>query len=296
MRRKLIILSGMVLMVMLAIVGSAASQGGPIVAGSAAPIRLKSGTFSPTLGETIAIPESLSVGQIAEGSFNYYIVQFDGPITEAYKSQLTDLGVGIRGYIPDYAYKVRMTPAQARSVSQLSEVTWVGNFQPAYKLSPNLLLDGTQMFRVRLEADGSASAIANEVAATGAQVASQNDGFLLIAANESQLNAVAQIAEVAWVENFTLREKHNEYGAGVIIGANTANASGYDGSSQIAAVADTGLGGGTASTAHADIPSSRITAIQDFPASSASFCYNVTNDGAVDVDSGHGTHTARVCR
>ncbi|KAA3656817.1 MAG: hypothetical protein DWQ04_30000 [Chloroflexi bacterium] len=292
MRRKIIVLSGMVFMVMLAIVGSAASQRGPIAQESAPPIRLKIGTFTPALGETIAVPETLSVGQIAEGSLNYYIVQFDGPITDAYKAQLSELGVGIRSYIPDYAYKVWMTPAQARSVSQLSHVSWVGNFEPAYKLSPDLILDGTQMYRVRLETDGAASTIANRIAATGAQIASQNDGFLLIAATQAQLNAVAQITEVAWVENFVLHEKHNEYGAGVIIGANTANANGYDGSTQIAAVADTGLGGGTAATAHADIPSSRIVDIQDFPASSGYNCYNAVNDGAVDVDSGHGTHTA----
>jgi hypothetical protein len=60
-----------------------------------------------------------------------------------------------------------------------------------------------------------------------------------------QLDAVASVLDVAWVETFTFHEKHNEYGGGAIIGANTANANGYDGSSQIAAVADTDLGGGT---------------------------------------------------
>ena len=64
-----------------------------------------------------------------------------------------------------------------------------------------------------------------------------------------------------------LREKHNEYGAGGIMGAAVANASGYDGSTQIVAVADTGLGGGTAATAHADIPAARMAAIYNWPGS-----------------------------
>jgi serine protease AprX len=103
---------------------------------------------------------------------------------------------------------------------------------------------------------------------------------------------VAQVADVAWIENFVFNRKHNESGAGVIMGANTANANGYDGSTQTAAVADTGLGGGTAATAHADIPSSRITQIFDWPASDAFLCYDAFPDGAKDVDSGHGTHVA----
>src|SRR5512142_3141901 len=76
-----------------------------------------------------------------------------------------------------------------------------------------------------------------------------------------------------------------------IIGAAVANSRGYDGSSQIAAVADTGLGGGTAATAHADIPASRIVAIYNWPGATDTCFQTITNDGSIDVDSGHGTHT-----
>ena len=59
---------------------------------------------------------------------------------------------------------------------------------------------------------------------------------------------------MAWIENFVLRKKHNDKGGGVIMGAAAANATlGYDGSTQTIAIADTGIGGGTAATAHADI-------------------------------------------
>jgi len=89
-----------------------------------------------------------------------------------------------------------------------------------------------------------------------------------------------------------LREKHNEYGAGSLMGSATANASGYDGSTQIVAVADTGLGGGTAATAHADIPAARVAAIYNWPGSTDSCFKTIYDDGAIDVDSGHGTHVA----
>ena len=76
------------------------------------------------------------------------------------------------------------------------------------------------------------------------------------------------------------------------MGANAANANGYDGAGQIVAVADTGIGGGTAATAHADIPASRIVAVNDWPAPNGALCWTAVNDGAIDVDSGHGTHVA----
>nr|WP_255603134.1 S8 family serine peptidase [Oscillochloris sp. ZM17-4] len=76
------------------------------------------------------------------------------------------------------------------------------------------------------------------------------------------------------------------------MGGTIANNSGYDGSTQIAAVADTGIGGGTDSTAHRDIPASRITAIYNWPGVTDSCFKTITNDGSIDVDSGHGTHVA----
>ncbi|HEX6383565.1 MAG TPA: hypothetical protein VF177_02740, partial [Anaerolineae bacterium] len=173
----------------------------------------------------------------------------------------------------------------------LYSVTWVGLFHPAYKLSPDLVRDGTHLYSVRVERGASAGLVTATIAQSGAEVLAQADNILTVAADSAQLEAIARVTDVAWVQNFTLHEKHNEYGAGGIIGGNTANANGYDGSSQIAAVADTGLGGGTASSAHPDIPSSRVAAIFDWPGVSTS-CYNAINDGAIDVDSGHGTHVA----
>jgi hypothetical protein len=56
-------------------------------------------------------------------------------------------------------------------------------------------------------------------------------------------------------------------------------------------VADTGLGGGTAATAHRDMQTSRITSIFNWPGVTDACFQTIFNDGAVDVDSGHGTHT-----
>jgi serine protease AprX len=276
-------------------IGLVAGQGltGPNQAQSFPPIRLKAGTFTPSQGETLDIPANLKTAvPTRENAVAYYIVQFQGPVMQTWKDSLTELGVSLRGYIPDYAFKVRMTAAQATAVAALDHVIWVGLFEPAYRLSPDLIREGTQLYRIRLEAGSPTADIADSISQGGATLFRRSDDFLVVLAHATQLEAIAHITDVAWVENFTFHETHNEYGGGVIMGANTAHTNGYDGSTQIAAVADTGLGGGTGGTAHPDIPSGRITAIQNFTAADEPLCYDVIADGAQDVDTGHGTHTS----
>jgi hypothetical protein len=257
-----------------------------------AAIKLKAATFRPGLGEQPDIPPGLTIAEPPAGVAGYYLVQFAGPIQSQWKGALETLGADILAYIPDFAYKVRMTPGIAGQVRRLGQVAWVGVFHPAYKISPALNRGGTRLYTVRVEQGAEAGQVRAAIASSGAQVLTGQGKLIRVAADEAQIEAIARVLDVAWIENLVLREKHNEYGAGVILGANAANALGYDGSTQIVAVADTGLGGGTAATAHPDIPASRITAIFNWEAASDPSCYSIIGDGAKDVDSGHGTHTA----
>lgn len=266
-------------------------QAGPLTPNQAASIRLKAATFAPGRGEAAALAPGLSIAGYTEGQRGYYLVQFAGPVDLAMRERLAALGAEALDYVPDFAFKVRMTPAQARQVEQLDGVAWMGLFQPAYKLSPALDRNGTRLYRVRIERGADAGQSAAVIARAGAQVLGRAGQTLLVAADAARLDVIAQVLDVAWVENVAMREKHNETGAGVIMGANTANANGYDGSTQTAAVADTGLGDGTAGGAHPDIPASRVTAIYNWPGVNDT-CWTITNDGAIDVDSGHGTHVA----
>lgn len=256
-----------------------------------AAIHLKAATFAPSRGEAPAIPPGLTIAGYAQGQRGYYIIQFRGPIEQVWKDEVSAAGAELLAYIPDFAFKARMNPAAAARIERLGSVAWVGLFHPAYKLSPDLVRDGTHLYRVRVERGADVGQATAAIAQAGAQIVDRQDTILLVAADSAQLVAIAHVLDVAWVENFRMPQKHNEYGAGVILGANTANANGYDGSTQIAAVADTGLGNGTAAEAHLNLPASRITAIFNWPGSNNN-CYSVIDDGAADVDSGHGTHVA----
>jgi subtilisin family serine protease len=278
-------------LIALALLGASLAQAAPPAQAQQAPIRLKAATFTPTRGEAPNIPPGLMIAGYAQGQRGYYIVQLNGPVVQAWKDQITAEGGEILDYIPDFAFKVRMNPAEARRVERLAGVAWVGLFQPAFKLSPDLVVNGVNLFRVRVERGADAGLATAAVAASGAEVLARENGMLLVGADGAQVDAIAQVLDVAWVENFRFAERHNQIGAGVIMGATTANAAGYDGSTQIVAVADTGIGNGTATGAHPHIPSSRVVAIYNWPGSSDR-CWSITDDGTIDVDSGHGTHVA----
>ena len=220
----------------------------------------------------------------------YYIVQYGGPILQSQADALRKAGAEIMAYVPDFAYKVRMLPAAMSAVSAVDGVTSVSVFEADFKKSPDLAAEG--LYTITIERGVSRADVEAAVAAAGVDVLSAGGRVMTVSGNAAALQDVAQISDVAWIENFEFREKHNEFGAGVIIGANTANGLGYDGSTQIVAVADTGIGNGTATGAHADIPGSRVTAVFDWPTSSAASCYTAIPDGPQDVDSGHGTHVS----
>ncbi|MFH1085327.1 MAG: S8 family serine peptidase, partial [Chloroflexota bacterium] len=271
-------------------VGLLAASGGASVAqsgGRVAPIKLRAGELPAGPGPDRGLAAAPSAGERG-----YYIVQFRGPVEEAWKAELAGLGAELLDYLPEYAFKVRMTPVQAALVRRSAVVAWVGPFQTAHKIKPGIQRDGVRLYAVRIERGLGADASVGALAKLGVQVWAREGQVLLIAVPGAQIEAIAALPDVAWIQDFQIREKHNEYGAGAIIGAAEANTSGYDGSSQIVAVADTGLGNGTTSGAHPDVPASRIAAIYDWTAANAPNCYNVYGDGPQDVDSGHGTPVA----
>ncbi|MBI2333740.1 MAG: S8 family serine peptidase, partial [Chloroflexi bacterium] len=234
----------------------------------------------------------------AAGSQKYFVVQFAGPIEDSWKEAVTAEGGEILDYIPDFSFKVRMNPGIANRVAQLGFVSAVVPFQSEFKFGADLKRDGeANLYRIRVERGSDFGQVRALVAQTGAEILSYDGDLMILAANGSLVDALVEIDDVASINNFYLNELHsasdapayNESG-GNLIGADAAHARGYNGSTQTVAVADTGLGTGVAATAHRDIPSSRIVAIYNWAGVSDS-CWTITDDGAVDVDSGHGTHT-----
>jgi serine protease AprX len=256
------------------------------------PIRLKVGTFRPARGEPSPVPAALRIAGYEQGQRGYYVVQFRGPVTEAAKNQVIAAGAELLGYIPDFAFKARMSPGQARRVRRLASVAWVGIYEPGFKLAPELVRNGTHAYLVRIERGADRAQARAAIAATGATILKHQVDIVMVAADRRQLEAIAHVLDVASVQNFVVRRKLNEYGGGVVMGANAAHLAGYDGSGQTIGIADTGIGNGVASSAHPNIPAARVSAIFNWPGVADACFSTILNDGAIDVDSGHGTHVA----
>ena len=236
--------------------------------------------------------------QLAAGSQKYFIVQFTGPVQQSWKDAVSAEGAEILAYIPDFAFKVRMNPAIAKRLEAQGFVSAVVAFQPEFKFGTDLQRDAEmRLYRVRIESGSDFGLVRSLVARTGAEVLGFENDILVVAANGAFVDAIAQVDDVASISNYVLNQTFSNPSAPAgndtsrdIIGATVANGRGYDGSTQTVAVADTGLGGGTTTTAHRDI-NGRVTAIFNWPGVSDS-CWSIADDGSIDVDSGHGTHTS----
>jgi subtilase family serine protease len=269
-----------------------ATQPQPTSRPSAAPIRLRAGTFSPVRGDAPPLAGDALLPSSRASDPAEYIVQFQGPVLEVWKAGVSEAGATLLEYLPDFAFRVRMRAQDAAQVRRLPFVAWVGAFHPDYKLPAQLAAAGERPVVVRLDRDADVDAVNASLQSSGARVSRLGPTLLMVTARPDQARALARIRGVAGVEPFALRVKHNEFGGGLILGSRLANDSGYDGSSQIVAVADTGLGAGFPSGAHADIPAARVRSIVNRPGV-PDFCFEtIVDDGAADVDTGHGTHVA----
>ena len=259
---------------------------------STAAIRLRAGTFSPVRGDAPPLAGDALLASARAGEPAEYLVQFQGPVLEEWKAAVSEAGATLLEYLPDFAFRVRMQPQDAAGVRRLSFVAWVGPFHPDYKVPVQHAAAEERPLVVRLDRDADVDAVNAALGASGVRAARVGRTLLMVTARGDQARALAGIPGVAGVEPFALRVKHNEFGGGLILGSRLANDSGYDGSSQVVAVADTGLGTGAASGAHADIPAARVRSIVNRPGI-PDFCFEtIVDDGAADVDTGHGTHVA----
>ncbi len=254
-------------------------------------IHLRAGTFDP-LAAGLDIPPSLTYNPAQVEQGETYLLQFTGPVLDEWKAALEAAGAAIGPYVPDYAFLVHLD-AQARStVSGLPFVRWVGPFQPAYKLAPEMDYS-KRSYRVILAPWADKVAAGMELTAFSPQVAEQENGFTAVL-DEQGIQQVAMLYEVIWIEPIHLMSLHNDVGGGTIMGGSTAWSRGYDGSGVSIAVADTGLDTGVIATVHNDF-TGRVANIASWPVQSIDWGCGVpvnvgADDGPADVESGHGTH------
>jgi len=222
-----------------------------------------------------------------------WLVQFNDVVREEWKTALVAAGAELKGYIPENAFLVEATSSQIEEIGALPQVSWVGEYLPAYKRAKPvraLLAKGggeTRDYNVILFRPADVSQMALEIEAIPGTIiigtSPMTDRGLVRATLSS--DAVEQItgwSEVEWVEPYVKPRLLNDVAVKPSL-MNVSNAwttLGLTGAGQTIAVCDTGLDTGNTNTLHPDF-TNRLVWAQ---------ALGRTGDWS-DVDT-HGTHVA----
>ncbi len=239
-----------------------------------------------------------------------YLVQFNGPITTENKSMLDSRGIRVADYIPDNAYMVWATGQQIASL-QDPAIQWKGIYQPAYRLDRNLLQRDSGLVDVRIvmvpfvDSRTCHFLLADIGAVVEKSGASRWQSVFVAKVPATSLNRLASFPGVKWIEPFVAPELHNVEMPDVavyteknglknqvshdIMNVTDVWNAGYTGSSQIAAVCDTGLDVGSISSIHADFYADLDSNGTNDKIIAA---YALGRTGDWSDDNGHGTHTS----
>jgi subtilase family protein/flagellar hook capping protein FlgD len=272
-------------------------------------IRLSAGyEFAPT--EAVpAVPEELARARAAveagsADALEACLVQFAGSPGPAELAAIARAGGAVFSYIPDHAFLVRMTAVARARLAAEPDVAWVGDYQPAYKLS--LLADraATEPRRhmALLFPDADLRAASDRLAARGAAIERLSENginkLVRFRAAGPALAALAALSEVAWIEPVVPLEVFNDSAQWVV----QTNASGnlrvwnmgIRGQGQIVMTSDTGIRTNHDQFRDDAIP---IGDFGDYPAHRKIVAYQRGSNeaGIAFGDHGttyHGTHTA----
>ncbi len=253
-------------------------------------IRLQYATFDPLAGEP-AVPAGQRLS-IQAGRPATYLVQFSGPVREAWKAAVQGAGARLYGYVPDQAFIARMEAATAERVRDLPFVRWVGAYHPAYRLAATLpaTTAAVQAVTVQTLPDADLEALTQQVAAWGGRVQDRAvtaiAGYLRLELPGARLLDLAALDGVLWVEPYFVPTLDNDVGGGTIMRAGeTRNTLGLYGAGQTVCVADTGLDTGTTGAAMSDDFEGRIVEGQ-------AICGDFGGRTTWNDFDAHGTHVA----
>ncbi len=173
-------------------------------------INLRFQSFDPVLGQP-EVPQALR----STAKMQMHIVQFAGVPTQADRDAIAVAGGKVIGYLPVNAYVVRMTAGQAADVDAHKTVRWIGGYQPAYRLEPELIKQqawlNVQPVRYNIvvaDKHIDKPALGQKIQAIGGTVDNEQTGSLLftVTLTGPQLMQAAGMDEVLWIDRWSAPE------------------------------------------------------------------------------------------
>ncbi|MBK7622873.1 MAG: S8 family serine peptidase [Kineosporiaceae bacterium] len=267
-------------------------------------------------GRTRSHPAYTGARRLAPGP-HHYLVQFVGPVKQEWLDQVAAAGGELVDTRAAFTIVVRADESAITAIAGLECVRWTGHLPPAARvdlaadaaadeeaapprtrLLPHSIV--VEFFTPR-EARSGRSALR----ALGAKVTADESASGIVVIEQPEGTAVQQrrfvealsaVHGVRSVRRRTVNRISNDVATSIMRAVPSAGlaAPGLDGSGEVVGICDTGLDVGTTSPAHPDF-AGRVKAVLSYPIS-PDFTPYVKNpgadDGAADLDSGHGTHVA----
>ncbi len=248
-------------------------------------IHLRSGSFDPLA----AVPEAGAAAQPGAGE---YLLQFTGPVEEAWLAGAEAAGARLYGYVPDFAFIASLEAEAVERVRALPYVRWVGPYLPAYRLSPDLgagalrSASGPQPLSVQALPAASLPDLEAAVQALGGRVVERASTglshYLQVDLDPARAASLAALPGVLWVEAYHPPQLTNGAAAEILRVDRVRPALGLYGEGQVIAVADTGLDTGDMDDLHPDL-AGQIQKV---------FCLGRPSPCDWSDPHGHGTHVA----
>ncbi|MBD3286791.1 S8 family serine peptidase, partial [candidate division WOR-3 bacterium] len=231
------------------------------------------------------------------------ILHYEGPIHPHQRENLEAIGADIAGYLPNYAYLVRMDAEIATEVSSLTGLDWIGVYEPSYKLSPDIDSGAEEFdtFTVIIyegSTDRRAAAVVEEL---GGEVITSIYGdwgsLLRIIISPSLLGEIAHDGSVKWIELYNQPHIMNASAQWVVQTWESGNRriwdEGLTGKGQVISWIDSGL---KASHNFFRDPDLSISGFDNYPSHRKVIAYvksfsDPFNQISYGDENGHGTHT-----
>ena len=268
-------------------------------------------------GETIGLlngdVDSIPIEQMPEIPMHgFWMLTHEYPVPTNWVKDLADSGVECWSFLPDSAFHCELN---GHTPSELAKMDVNGMIQmpPSAKLHPHLLpsLEGKMESWFMTKGMGmvnvvlSGTELPEDIHHRGdIEVLSHNWRWATVEVRTSGVHWLSEQSEIEWIEPKFERILFNDV-ADDIVSANVLRSAtqmaginsawnALDGTGIIVAVSDTGLDNGINNTnMHPDFKD-HIVDIHSYgiPVSAQSWVNAPYNDGASDLDSGHGTHVA----
>ena len=255
---------------------------------------------------------------------HHYLVQFIGPIKKQWLNNLKKIGAELRAPYADFAYVIRTNDKLILAIAALPFVQWTGHLPYQARIETVLqaklkgttptgmkplprtrLLDG--VYTVEFFGPDDASKAVSAIRKLGFKIINNEAkaSLLIIESSDNttvqraQIKNLSQLHGVRKIRERALNRPSNDVAAGIMgtavsMATTGAKALGLSGKGEIIGICDTGLDTGDPNNINKDF-AKRVAVIKSYPIT-PDFNDYITNpggdDGAADLDSGHGTHVA----